>query len=99
LTAEEVRQLIDAAPQPLKAMILLGINCGLGNADCGQLPLTALDLPRGVIDFPRPKTGIPRRSPLWPETVEALKEALVKRPQPKDEEHAGLLFLTMYGAP
>jgi hypothetical protein len=36
-SAEEFRAVIAAAPQPLKAMILLGINCGYGNADCGTL--------------------------------------------------------------
>ena len=75
-TREEVRQLLDAASTSMKAMILLGINCGFGNSDCGNLPLTALDLDRAVIDFPRPKTGIPRRFVLWPETVEALRAVL-----------------------
>src|SRR5262249_35015782 len=32
-TAVEVRKLIDAAGRQLRAMILLGINCGFGNAD------------------------------------------------------------------
>jgi integrase len=81
----------------MKAMILLGINCGFGNADCGMLPLSAVDLERCVIDYPRPKTGIPRRCVLWPETVVALREALAKRPAPKDEGHAGLVFVTKYG--
>src|SRR5262245_38136072 len=62
-TALEVRRLIGAAGVQLRAMILLGINCGFGNADCGTLPVTALDLGAGFIDFPRPKTGIPRRCP------------------------------------
>jgi len=97
-TAEEVRNLINAAAGgPLKAMILLGVNCGFGNADCGQLPVSALDLERGIIDFPRPKTGIPRRCVLWPETIQALKEALTRRPEPKGEEHTGLVFVTKYG--
>src|SRR5262249_41428276 len=87
-----------AGPQ-LKAMILLGINCGFGNTDCGTLPLSALDLEGGVIDYPRPKTGVPRRCPLWPETVAALKEALAKRPQPKNADHTGLVFVTKYGLP
>jgi integrase len=98
-TAEEVRRLIDTAGQPLKAMLLLGINCGFGMADCGRLPQTAVDLERGWVDFPRPKTGSERRCPLWPETVEALREALAKRPEPKQEEHAGLVFLTAQGRP
>jgi integrase len=96
-TADEVRRLIDAAGQPLKAMLLLGINCGFGNADCGRLPLTVLDLDGGMIDYPRPKTGIPRRCPLWPETVAAIREALAKRPTPKSEEHTGLAFVTQRG--
>jgi integrase len=97
-TAEEVRNLINAAAcGPLKAMILLGVNCGFGNADCGQLPVRALDLERGIIDFPRPKTGIPRRCVLWPETIQALKEALTRRPEPRGEEHSGLVFVTKYG--
>src|SRR5262249_39958025 len=66
-TAEEVRKLIGAAGTPMKAMLLLGINCGLGNADCANLPLTALDLERGWVDYPRPKTGIERRAPPRPE--------------------------------
>src|SRR5262245_46411583 len=66
-------ELVRAGPQ-MRAMIPLGVNCGIGNADCGLLPLAARDLNRGVIDFPRPKTGIARRCPLWPETGEALRE-------------------------
>jgi hypothetical protein len=96
-TREEVRRLLDTAGQPLKAMLLLGINCGFGNADCGRLPRAAVDLEAGVIDFPRPKTGIPRRCFLWAETVESLKEALAGRPEPKSAEHAGLVFLTQRG--
>src|SRR5262245_58629966 len=41
-TAEEARQLISAAGVPLRAMMLLGINCGYGNADVSGLPLAAL---------------------------------------------------------
>ena len=78
-------------------MLLLGINAGLGNSDCGNLPLTALDLDGGWVTYPRPKTGIGRRCPLWPETVQALREALAKRPAPKDEADAGLFFITKYG--
>jgi integrase len=96
-TAEEIRQLIGAAGTHLRVMILLGINCGFGNADCGTLPVSALDLERGWVTYPRPKTGIPRRAALWPETVQALKEARAKRPEPKKAEHAGLVFVTKYG--
>lgn len=93
-SAEEIHRLLDAAGGQLKAMLLLGINCGFGNADCGMLMLSVLDLERAFIDFPRPKTGIPRRCPLWPETVDAIKEALVHRPEPKKEDYASLVFIT-----
>lgn len=96
-TPEEVRKLLDEASKQLRAMVLLGINCGFGNSDCGNLPQTAVDLDRGIIDYPRPKTGIARRCPLWPETVEAIKQALAASPSPKKEEHAGLVFLTRCG--
>jgi integrase len=81
----------------LRAMILLGINCGFGNDDWGTLPLSALDLDGGWIDFPRPKTGINRRCPLWSETVAGLREVLDARPAPKEPEAEGRLFVTKYG--
>jgi integrase len=96
-TAEEVRRLIDAANVQLRTMILLGINCGFGNSDVGNLPLAALDLDNAVVAYPRPKTGVARRCPLWPETVAALREALAKRPEPKSEDNAGLAFVTRCG--
>jgi integrase len=109
-TAAEIRALIDGAlvvgkegPElvqagvQLRAMFLLGINCGFGNTDCGRLPRKAVDLENSIIDYPRPKTGIPRRCPLWPETVAALREALAYRPEPKDPADAGLVFVTAKG--
>src|SRR5262249_44132863 len=86
-----------AAAPALKAMILLGINAGIGNSDVGNLPLSAIDLANGWLDFPRPKTGIARRCPLWPETVAAIKEALATRPKPKHAADAELVFVTKYG--
>jgi integrase len=96
-TAEEIRRLLDAAGPPMRAMILLGVNCGYGNHDCGTLRESSVDLEAGWVDFPRPKTGIPRRCPLWPETAAALGEALAKRREPKAGEDAGLVFVTRYG--
>jgi integrase len=96
-TAEEIRRLLAEAGVQLKVMILLGINAGFGNSDCAQLPQEVVNLKAAVIDYPRPKTGIPRRCPLWPETVAALRDVLAKRPEPKAEEDAGLVFITKYG--
>jgi integrase len=98
-TAEEIRRMVAAADRPLKGMILLGLNAGLGNTDCGRLPLVAFDLETGWLDYPRPKTGIDRRCWLWPETAQAIMEALEQRPVPKKEADAGLVFITKYGNP
>jgi integrase len=95
--AADLRKIIDAAEQPLRAMIYLAINCGFGNADCGTLPKTALGLETGWVDFPRPKTAIERRCPLWPETIKAIRDALKHRPNAKRHEDSRLLFLTKYG--
>ena len=40
--AEEIRRLLAVANVQIKAMILLGLNCGYGNADCGTLSLPAV---------------------------------------------------------
>ena len=96
--ADTIRAMIEGAGSQLRAMIYLGINCGLGNNDCAMLPMKALDLKKGWLDFGRPKTGIPRRCPLWKETVAALREALAKRPTPKDPAHTERFFITKYGA-
>ena len=97
--AAELREIIEAAEQPLKAMIMLGINCGFGNSDCGTLPMSALDLKAGWVNYPRPKTAVERRCPLWPETIKAIKAAIAERPTPKRPEHANLVFVTKYGGP
>jgi integrase len=87
-------------PDPtLRAMILLGINAGFGNHDIATLPLSALDLETRWVNYPRPKTGIQRRCPLWPETIAALHEAIAVRPEPRQEEATGLVFVTTRGRP
>jgi len=96
--AAEIQAMLRAAGQPLRTMILIGCNCGFGNSDMGNLPLSALDLDDAWINFARPKTGIDRRCPLWPETVQALREWLTIRPVATKEEHAGLAFITSRGS-
>lgn len=95
--ADELRKIIDAASQPLKAMILLGINCGFGQSDISCMPKSTVDLDSGWVDYPRPKTGIERRCRLWPETLQAVREAITERPEPKADADAGLAFITKYG--
>jgi integrase len=93
-TPAEIHSLLAQAVQPLRAMILLGVNCGLGNADCAKLTFAHIDLERGWLNYPRPKTGVPRRCKLWPETVASIREALATRPKPASAADAGLVFIS-----
>lgn len=95
--ADEIQAMLAAAGPQLKAMILLGINCGFGNTDCALLPKSAVKA--GWVDFPRPKTGIERRCPLWPETNAAIEAVIAKRGKAKNADHTGLVFLTRLGQP
>lgn len=96
---EEIRLLLDHANTVMKAMILLGANCGFGQTDLARLAQSAVDLKRGWIDYPRPRTGIPRRCPLWGETVAALAAAIAARPEPRDPGDKDLVFLSPSGQP
>ena len=78
-------------------MILLGINCGFVNADCGRLTTSVIDFKRGWITYPRPKNGIVRECPLWSETVDALDVAIKVRPTPKPDVNPDLVFVTKRG--
>jgi integrase len=91
---DELLRIINAADPCMKAMVLLAANGGLGNHDVGMLTFDALEIDSGWLDYPRPKTGVDRLIPLWPETVQAIKEWLDVRPEPKKEEDKDLVFLT-----
>ncbi len=93
----QIRDVLARASVPMRAMILLGINCAYGNNDCAELPLSAVDLDAGVLAWRRPKTGVERRCPLWVETIEALRKAIEARPRPRAKADAGLLFITSHG--
>ena len=94
--AHEIHKMLKAAGPQLKAMILLGINAGFGNADVATLPIDAVDLEGGWMEYPRPKMVV-RRCPLWPETVTALRKAIAERPTPKVEKLKIVIFVTKYG--
>lgn len=93
----EIRKMLDEESAQLKAMILLGVNCGFANNDVAQLPIGAIDLKARVIDFPRPKTAIPRQVIIWPETVAALREVIRNRPKAKHDVPDGMVFVTSHG--
>jgi integrase len=94
---KELLAVLRHATVNLKAMALLGINAGLGNTDLALLPICAIDLDSGWLDYPRPKTGMPRRVPLWPETVKRIRAALKARREPKNPADVDLLFIGRRG--
>jgi integrase len=95
--AAELCKMIAESSQPIKAMLLLAINGGLGNNDIAQMPIKALDLKTAWLRYPRPKTGIMRHVPLWPETVAAITDWLTMRPEPHSDAERDLVFLTRTG--
>jgi integrase len=98
-TAAQIREILRESSQPLRAMIMLAVNCGFGNHDCGTLPLSDIDLDGGWIRFPRPKTGVMRTCPLWDETIAEIRDAISRRPKPATPEAGRYVFITQYGAP
>lgn len=99
-TREELVAILDACGPELHGPVLLGINGGFGNTDCATLPRSAVDLDAALIAYARPKTGVRRVVPLWPQTVEALRQAIASdRPNAGDKETAALMFLTPTGRP
>jgi len=88
--SEHVKRLLTAADIKMRAMIWLGLNCGFGCTDCAQLKWKDLDFENNRVRLARNKTGIPRNLPLWPETIQALREV------PRIKE---LVFYTSKGHP
>lgn len=93
-TASEIHQLLAVAGVQLKAMIMLGINAGYGNADCGRLEVPMIDFDRQWIEGLRKKTAIQRAAWLWPETMDAVHEAIDARYQNAPEPLKNRLFVT-----
>ncbi|MCY2930525.1 MAG: hypothetical protein NTV86_13705 [Planctomycetota bacterium] len=73
-TPEDIRRMLEKASIPLRAMILLGINGGMGNKDCGRLPLRIVQFDKGV--YAHGKISLGTRSDA---TREEFDKVLVKR--------------------
>ena len=93
----ELITLLDQAGTSLKAMILLGLNCGFGNTDLSVLTFQHINFVDGFVELPREKTGQKRKAYLWAETIEAINNWIEQRPEPKDAADKNLVFLTSRG--
>ena len=93
----QILSLLDESGLRMRCMILLGINCAYHNSDCETLLLTQLKaaLKTGIIEHARSKTEIERACPLWPETLEAAKNWIERRPDSKSD----LAFVLPNGKP
>lgn len=102
LAPHDLLAIIEECSVTFKPLVMLGINAGIGNRDLAQISMAQLpDLGSGEIwmEVPRGKTGKPRRFCLWPETVQAIRAYLEKRPTAAGHSAKELLFLTKYGLP
>lgn len=90
-SAKEVHAILDESGVQLRAMILLGINCGYQNSDCERVPReTIMEAIRtGWLVYAREKTEIGREARLWKVTRLALRDAMQRRP-PSDRPEAFL---------
>jgi len=98
-TPDQIITLLSDTTINLRAMILLGINCGFEPHDCGQLEIKRVDFENSIIDWPRPKTHVRRQCPLWPITRDTLAMALQTRKHDLYDSTNGLFFITKYRNP
>ena len=91
---KQIHDILAECSPHIRAMVMLGINCGYGPTDIALLELDTFQLAcdTGFIEYARRKTEIARCAWMWPETRQAIDETISVRPEPnKDSEH--LLFI------
>lgn len=94
---KKVKLPVGVKQKQLHAMVLVALNGAIGNTDCNELLNRHLDLKGGWLNFPRPKTGVKRRIPLWPETIKALEDYIAVRPAANDPANSRNVFLSTTG--
>jgi len=98
--AEEIRILLSTANVRLRAMALLGVNCGLSNSDTKTLLLRDVIMASGSMDKASTRTTyLDRQRKLWTKTVNSLEASLTARKKPRRKKHEEIFFMTRYGGP
>lgn len=90
----QVHDILTESGVHLKAMVMLGLNCGYGPTDISLLEMDTFTLAceTGFLEYARRKTEIARCAWMWPETKSAIEDSLSVRREPnRDCEH--LLFI------
>ncbi len=95
-SSPEVKATLKKLPVRGRAAVLLGLNCGFTVGDIADLRKANVDLNGGRIVYKRIKTRGRKHTPtvnykIWPETIDALREACSSDPE--------LWFLTEDGLP
>jgi site-specific recombinase XerD len=82
-TAAQIHSILDESGLRMRAMLLLGINCGYHNSDVETISLASVvaAIKSGTIEHARSKTEVERACPLWQETVQALQAYVERRPR------------------
>ncbi len=99
ISPDELSVLLMSASPHMKAIILLGLNAGLGNSDIAFMREHHIDPDGGWLQYPRRKTAVNRRAKLWPETITAIKKARDGQREAKQEQYRDLVFVTRCGSP
>jgi integrase len=102
VTGDEIDKLIALAQPQFRAVILFGVNAGLGPADLGRLRWRDIDMTTGELNMPRGKTGADRRGYLWKMTRRALERVKTLKRNSQLIEREGqdaLVFVSRRGLP
>lgn len=91
---EEIHILYSAASERTKMFMLLGLNCGMGQADISDLRVGEVAIEESRIVRKRTKTGVHCEFALWPLTVQMLKKHGNLDGEPNDR-----VFLSKSGFP